>query len=356
MLNVKFLSDNSLYHGKTGATLFLLASAEYFPSLKLDKFSKETLQQISQGLSALINSGKQTDLPLDFAGGLSGIAWAIQHVAAHGFLDIDADKTLREFDDLILSGFYLGNGISDMSLKSGCAGIGKYFLVRYINTQDSQLKKQYLNAIIKLVEDMHYWLERNNAHEPSKFSLKATTNKLDVIAFLCSLKNNFFSSNKFNELIEACLDNCRPFILSLDSKCLQGNSTYLMVLDNISKTLACDWQAGELPMELTNDPADVALTHSLSHALHGGTSEIAEYYQAVYRRYGDKRFNDRYQECIFDMLRDIDEDNGLGGFKTLPATGIASLGLYSGACGIGFSLLNFVEPGSDRSWHSALHA
>jgi len=116
LMNVSFMHDISLYHGKMGVVLFFVHYAQHSDNPLYHEFAIELLFEVCEE----IHEG----LPVDFESGLCGIGWGIEYLLQHGFIEGDSDEILSELDDRLME-FDLRR-IGDRSLCSGLEGISCY--------------------------------------------------------------------------------------------------------------------------------------------------------------------------------------------------------------------------------------
>lgn len=77
MMNASFQDDLGIFHGKMGCVLFFAHYSRYIGQERYAEFASELLDEIYTDLN------ERT--PVDFAYGLCGIAWGIEHLVQQGF-------------------------------------------------------------------------------------------------------------------------------------------------------------------------------------------------------------------------------------------------------------------------------
>ena len=120
MLNVSFLHNLGLYHGKMGAVLFFAHYARYTDNERYDDFAGELLDEIYEDI--------HTELVIDFENGLCGIGWGVEYLLQNGFMEGDSDDVLIDMDKKIMERDL--RRIENRDVCDGLAGISYYIYAR----------------------------------------------------------------------------------------------------------------------------------------------------------------------------------------------------------------------------------
>lgn len=118
MLNAHFQKDIGLMSGKMG---IVLALAEYQRGI-----SEPIYEDFTDELMEEVLSGIHKELPIGFAGGLSGIGWGIEYLLQNGFMEGEGVELCEELDTKIMERDLVR--MEDMSLETGIEGVLYYML------------------------------------------------------------------------------------------------------------------------------------------------------------------------------------------------------------------------------------
>lgn len=116
------LKSAGLLNGKMGISLYFYHLAEETGTQEYHEIAGQLIDEVYED----VNSSR---LPPDFATGLAGIAWGIEHLARHGFVDAETDLVLQDVDDKIYQ--YLTNNTDlPAGVRQGILGYMLYILAR----------------------------------------------------------------------------------------------------------------------------------------------------------------------------------------------------------------------------------
>ena len=154
MLHSTAVEDCGLLHGKMGIALYFHHLARSSGNAVFAEFASELIDNVTESLHA--------DMPLEFASGITGIGWAVEHLIQNGFVEADADNILEEFDAKVTNTLIH----SDNNIET-LLSIGHYYIsrLRYRANDEENLTALDLkyNTILFIDE-----LERKiNADSPS---------------------------------------------------------------------------------------------------------------------------------------------------------------------------------------------
>lgn len=114
------IPDIGLFHGKMGiATALYMYSARYGDG-QTGEFAWELFQQVYEGI--------HRDMPVGLENGLAGIGYGTTLLNTLGLLDGDLNDVLMEIDRKIMERD--PRRMTDLSLRSGAAGIMRYIALR----------------------------------------------------------------------------------------------------------------------------------------------------------------------------------------------------------------------------------
>lgn len=84
LLNASFIDNLGLLNGKMGIAIFFYHFARYTGSKIFEEYASELLDEIYEEIN--------TNTPVDFANGLTGVGWGIEYLVKNGFVEADTDE------------------------------------------------------------------------------------------------------------------------------------------------------------------------------------------------------------------------------------------------------------------------
>jgi len=147
LLNASFIDNLGLLNGKMGIAIFFYHYARYLDNKIFGDHAGELIDEIYEEIN--------TNTPVDFANGLTGIGWGIEYLVKNKFVEADTDEALSEIDNSVYRNslyrpFLLEN---DKDLF----GYGLYYIARLRENENDDdnlntlFKKQHL---IYLTDDV----------------------------------------------------------------------------------------------------------------------------------------------------------------------------------------------------------
>jgi hypothetical protein len=134
--------------------------------------------------------------PADYENGLAGIGVGIEYLAQNGFLDINTDEILEDFNDRINRDIVY-EPQENNSLANGLTGLGQYVLYRIIRPSPSSNE-------IELLVNRELMIHVVNIMENSEF--EEDKDWTDVLSFLSRLHR----LNLCNPKIERVVEKIKP--------------------------------------------------------------------------------------------------------------------------------------------------
>lgn len=136
LLNASFIDNIGLLNGKMGIAIFFYHYSRYTGNKIYEDYAGELIDEIYEEIN--------TNTPVDFANGLTGIGWGIEYLVDHNFLDADTDEVLSEIDNVI----YRHRLDSQILLDNGndLFGYGIYYLARLMGHENDE---DNLNTLMK---------------------------------------------------------------------------------------------------------------------------------------------------------------------------------------------------------------
>lgn len=139
MMNASFQDDLGIFQGKMGCVLFFAHYSRYISQERYAEFASELLDEIYADLN------ERT--PVDFAYGLCGIAWGIEHLVQQDFTQGDTGDILADLNEKIMERNPLR--IQDLSFEKGLAGIA-YYVRTHVQSPCAQTRTidaEYLQSL-----------------------------------------------------------------------------------------------------------------------------------------------------------------------------------------------------------------
>jgi lantibiotic modifying enzyme len=142
----EYKQDNNIgvLSGASGIALFFFYYSKY---LDIDTYADIGIK-ILEDIINRINDGYQYPT---YCIGIAGAGWVFEHLFEEDFLDANNDELLPELDNYLVGimNFEMQNGNYDF-LHAGI-GYGYYFLKRFQNTKNSDLKERYRDYLTNMV-------------------------------------------------------------------------------------------------------------------------------------------------------------------------------------------------------------
>ena len=176
-----------LWYGKTGMAVFLFHYGRYSGNKQFDDYAIEMISSIQEGL----HWGSE----VNYKNGLAGIGAGIEYLSQNGFLDIDTNEILEDFDPRIRDEI-LYRKHDNKSLGMGLCGLGQYLLYRInysfsgVNELRLLTNRERILYVVNIIE--------NEGIPP--------TNELpDVLLFLCRLYHLDICNPKIERYLDKLL-------------------------------------------------------------------------------------------------------------------------------------------------------
>lgn len=146
LLNASFIDNLGLLNGKMGIAIFFYHYARYTGNKVFENYAGELIDEIYEGIN--------TNTPVDFASGLTGIGWGIEYLVKNNFIQANTDEALEDIDTSV----YRNSLYRPFLLESenDFFGYGLYYIARLREHEDDNdnlntlFKKQHL---IYLIDD-----------------------------------------------------------------------------------------------------------------------------------------------------------------------------------------------------------
>jgi hypothetical protein len=323
------LTNNiGLCNGKMGICIYFYHLARETGDTDFEKLAEKLIDEVYEKVS-------NNQYPADFENGLSGIAWGIEHLVQHNFVEADTDVALSQVDDKIYR--HLG-GIKKLpiGITKGAIGFALYILFRLegkdIHSEDpdifvyKRMLIQLINRIGTLVEERKLRLQ-----EPLLFDL--TWDLPLTLILLAKIRGMSFYNSKIDRILE-CLS---PVLLSLYPRS-PSNRLYLVFgLQSVLQQIHIeDWDrhAGLLKedIHLANILKDDLKNKSICFV--DGVAGISFIHRQLFSFSNDEKLQCKSSDLIekittseyWQVIKEREPEK-------------RNLGLFSGLAGIGMELL-----------------
>lgn len=91
LLNTSFIDNLGLLNGKMGIAIFFYQYFRHTGDKIFQDYANELIDEIYEEIN--------TNTPIDFANGLTGIGWGIEYLVKNSFVHADTDEALSEIDN-----------------------------------------------------------------------------------------------------------------------------------------------------------------------------------------------------------------------------------------------------------------
>lgn len=143
ILHASSMNDLGLLTGKMGVCLFFYRYSIFTEKKYYADFAGELIDEIYDEL--------HIDYSRSFNKGLAGIAWGVEYLIQHKFVDANVDEILEELDMQIVERDV--RRITDISLNTGLEGLAHYVLSRCITADNHIISKSYIANLIQSLKN-----------------------------------------------------------------------------------------------------------------------------------------------------------------------------------------------------------
>jgi hypothetical protein len=228
LLNASFTDNLSLLNGKMGIAIFFYQYGRYSGNKIFRDSAGELIDEIYEEIN--------TNTPVDFANGLTGIGWGIEYLVKNEFVQADTDEALSEIDTSVYRNslyrpFLLDNG-KDLFV------FGLYYIARLREHENDDenlktlFKKQHL---IYLTDDAERILVQKSYLKFNIQSLSTDTIN-SFIWFLLEMHRLELFPFKMEKLFHSLPEFIESCLKSPDD--ISGQSQLLQLTENILQCVA----------------------------------------------------------------------------------------------------------------------
>jgi len=321
-----------------------------------------------------------------YCNGIAGFCWVLQHLSEKRIIELEVDSFLSQMDGFLISVMELNLKQNNYDFLHGALGYGFYFLKRYNNTEDVDLKLTYKNNIEKMItyfentsiNDIHgiKWKSREKTNDNISIDLGLAHGITSIINFLTRVYKSQIFANRIEPLIKKAIS----FLLANESKDPSSLSLFFDAILNppLNNPSRLGWCYGDLGIGLTILRASKALknteleftskrilehTTTRKHLLENavldaglchGAFGISQIYGSLFRETNDEQFKKSSLYWKEEGIKMANYENGIE-FKVW--LGVRDwfdyYGLLEGISGIGLSLISHIT-NFEEEWDECL--
>jgi lantibiotic modifying enzyme len=373
----KDLKYSGIVSGNSGLALFLF----YFSSYSKNNEIYNKANNLIEDCFEKVQNG---EVYQNFAGGLAGLGWLIEHLSQKNFIHANTNEVIGELDDFLYSYMIEELNQGNFDYLHNASGIGLYFLNRIVNPKSNQYLTKYIELLYeqKEIEGNTIKWKFKNLHKDNKrveqYNLSLSHGMASIVAILSKIYDKGINKSKTYELLIGAINylilkqfdikssiSYFPNSVSLDG--YKGISSRLawcygdlgigVALWNASKALNDD-ELEQKSLEIllhSTKRRDLAANYVMDAGLCHGTAGIAHIFNRMYINTKILEFKEAADYWFMETLKMAKFEDGLAGFKAWHTQEYGGwtndFGLLEGIAGIGLAMLSYVteiEPAWDE--------
>ncbi|KAA2218523.1 lanthionine synthetase C family protein [Maribacter flavus] len=367
----KSMQDVGILGGISGCALFQFYYAKFLDS---DYHSNLGIDIVAYCIDK-INDGYSFP---SYCSGIAGLGWAIQHLQNEGFVELDSDDLLSQFDGFLFERMKFDLMQHDLDFLHGAIGYGYFFLKRFLSTKSDNLKVRYQDYLKELVNELNvqaisesnklkweYILDKKTKEKGYNFSLAHGMSS--IINFLSRL----VQFENFNEISKELIYGSVNYILEFENT---NNSFYFPYVVENKKPIETNgrvaWCYGDLGVGLSLLKASKALNNSfiknkalkilqntakikepdrtkvIDAGICHGSFGNARIFQNLYKNNPELEFKDAHLFWMKDGQAKANHNDGYAGYKHwngLENKWINNLSILVGISGIGLTIIDYLS-------------
>ena len=286
-----------------------------------------------------------------FCNGIAGLAWVIQHLRKEGFIELNSDDLLSQFDDFLYKKMIIDFRENKYDFLHGALGYAFYFFKRFKETERVELREKYQNILFFSISEMERLSTKDNnsvkwlsiidpERNISGYNLGAAHGMANVLNFFSRLHH----FEIFRKSTKTILELGVKYMLTVQNKTAIGTSLFPNAIidgNSIQYKSRLAWCHGDLGIGISMIHVAEALNSSslmknalciLKHSAKRKKSEDtmvvdagfchgsygnAHIYQAVNQRNPNKMFHESSKFWIQDGLKKAKFQDGYAGYKQM---------------------------------------
>lgn len=364
-------NDIGVLTGLAGIAMFQFYYAKYLNSDIIYEDACDTLQKCMEK----INEGYS--LPT-FCSGIAGFGWTIDHLAKHGFIEIDCDELLAEFDDYIYNVMIFSLQKKNFDFLHGGIGYALYFLNRYKNTSSDLLKQGYETKIREFISLLQSFADKTS--NQYKWESSSDGNRVYDLSLshgmssIIGILNKFYALPEFRDLVKdvlwgalnfmtGCTKNenalsLYPSMISVLNNEYYGNSrlawcygdlgigTVLLESSYLLQSESLRREALAI-LEFSSKRTDMKENSVFDSGICHGTMGISHMFRNIDNKLNTGSFQSTSDYWLLKGMEMSAYEDGYSGIKKWhpsAQTFIPDLSLLEGSAGVGLVILNALSP------------
>lgn len=174
IINGTLLKCPGLWYGRMGAAVFFFHYGRYTGNELFEEYAIEIIEQIQKAI--------HQDSPVSYNRGLAGIGVGIEYLTQNGFLDIDTDDILEDFDSKITYNI-MHHKSDNKNLSDGLSGLGQYLYFRLKSSQKSNYSINHTTnklSMMKLVKEISQNISLTDRDLPDRLLFLSKVHALNI--------------------------------------------------------------------------------------------------------------------------------------------------------------------------------
>jgi lantibiotic modifying enzyme len=350
--------------GVSGKALFMFYYSLYTGNSKYADIGEQALAQALE----IINNNYPYH---SYCNGISGFAWACEHLAQHGFIESKDIAFLNELKPYLFSSMEYDFAKGNYDFLHGGLGVGFYFMARKSNLKEiNRLLECLEQTSEKMPDGCCKWKSiLDSKSQRMGYNISLSHGMSSIVACMSKLYRQNPELSKAKEILSGAV----KYIIQQQIPQLQISyfPNYSLETENslmVQSRLA--WCYGDLGISQALLQASIALDdtklqHFATEILHfsctrkdfntnfvidaglcHGTAGIAQIFQRAYSETNDLIFHDTANYWLEKTLEMAKFDDGLAGFKKwagIDKQWMTCYSLLEGITGIGLCLLSALD-------------
>ena len=236
MLNASFINNLGLLNGKMGVAIFFYHYSKYSGNKIYDEYAGELMDEIYSDIN--------TNTPINFEDGLTGIGWGIQYLVKNRFIEADLEESLSEIDASLR--YFYNYSTEFIEKQDNFFGLSHYHIMRLNELHPirektlAYIKNNKLDCLINYCEQCIYKYQ----------SLKSTTKKpidqlISVIWFLLESRRLGLFPTKCRKLLNEIINRIEEILVTHTSESIvtlfkNGSILEFLLKENLTGSQGVD--------------------------------------------------------------------------------------------------------------------
>lgn len=375
LVETRFVNEEHIgvLSGISGMALFQFYYAKYLDDDRLSDLGVEMISHCIQK----INEGYSYPT---YCTGIAGFGWTVQHLNDEGFIELDCDDLLGEFDTYLRTQMEFDISNNNFDFLHGATGYGFYFLKRYYGSKNKELKYRYVDYLKELI----LALEKSAVKKDNYFKWESVLDirrgnkgfNFSLSHGMSSILNFLSRAHEIDELREitvAPIKGCLNYLLGFKNKYPENESLFPSWIEPelpIEYNARLAWCYGDLGVGLSVVKAGITLndnlrlkqgieildfttnkklleeTNVIDAGICHGSYGNAQIYHRLFQQYENGIFKKSADFWIQDGIEKATHKDGYVGYKQwngLTKEWTPELSLLEGVAGIGLVIIDYLS-------------